>query len=151
MPQDPTRARDPSDCILGDAPLTIERIDDLSRAPRQLILSADARRAIDKGRAIVERILTEGTPIYGITTGIGSQKDVNVDAEHRASFGDRMIVSEATDYPGPAYEPRVVRAALLILIHNLASGRTGVRLALVEALLDLLASLFRRVVMDSSE
>jgi histidine ammonia-lyase len=140
MPQDPTRARDPSDCILGDAPLTIERIDDLSRAPRRLILSADARRAIDKGRAIVERILTEGTPIYGTTTGIGSQKDVNVDAEHRASFGDRMIVSEATDYPGPAYEPRVVRAALLILIHNLASGRTGVRLALVEALLDLLAS-----------
>jgi histidine ammonia-lyase len=127
----------PSDPTIGDKPLTIKRIEELARAPCRLSLSAAARRAISKGRAIVDKTLSEGAPIYGTTTGIGSQKDVGVDAEHISAFGDRMIVSEATDYPGPAYDARVVRAALLVLINNLASGRAGVRVELVEALMDL--------------
>ena len=134
-----TNASVPSDYVFGDAPLTVERIATLSRAPCRLGLSAAARQAVLKGRAIVEKALSAGTPIYGTTTGIGSQKDVEVDSEHQAAFGDRMIVSEATDYPGPPYEPRAVRAALMVLIQNLASGRAGVRVELIEALLDLLA------------
>jgi histidine ammonia-lyase len=130
----------PSDQIIGDAPLTIERIAELARAPSRLRLSAAARRAIAQGRAIVEKTLKAGTPIYGTTTGIGSQKDVGVDAEHRSAFGDRMIVSEATDYPGPAYDATVVRAALLVLINNFATGRAGVRFELVEALIELFSS-----------
>jgi len=126
--------------VIGDEPLTIERIEELSRAPRRLAVSAAARRAIAKGRAIVEKAVKDGAPIYGTTTGIGSQKDVSVDAEHLARFGDRMIVSEATDYPGPAYETNVVRASLLVLINNMANGRSGVRIELVEALLELFAS-----------
>jgi histidine ammonia-lyase len=129
----------PPNAIIGDEPLTIERIGELARAPCRLSLSAGARQAIAKGRAIVEKTLSEGTPIYGTTTGIGSQKDVSVDAGHLSAFGDRMIVSEATDYPGPAYDTRTVRAALLVLINNMASGRAGVRVELVEALIDLVA------------
>jgi len=120
--------------------LTIERIAALSCAPARCDLSADAWRRVACGRAIVERVLASGATIYGTTTGIGSQKEVEVAAQDLAAFGDRMIVSEATDFPGAAYPPRTVRAALLLLINNLASGRCGVRVELVQALLELAAA-----------
>jgi len=78
--------------------------------------------------------------MYGANTGIGSQKDVGVSAAALAEFSNRMIVSEATDFPGPAASDAAVRATLIVLINNLAGGRTGVRALLIERLLELFAA-----------
>ena len=126
--------------VFDGAPLGISRIAALSDAPARGSLSPDRWQRVARGREIVERVLASGAPIYGATTGIGSQKDVGVGAAELAEFSDRMIVSEATVFPGATFEERVVRAALIVLINNLASGRMGVRRQLVEALLELLAA-----------
>ena len=51
-----------------------------------------------------------------------------------------MILSEATDFPGPCAADSAVRACLVVLIHNMASGRTGARTELVERSLQLYAA-----------
>jgi histidine ammonia-lyase len=51
-----------------------------------------------------------------------------------------MIIGEASDFPGPAFTDSAVRAALVVLINNVAGGCTGVRPELAQSLLDLLAS-----------
>jgi histidine ammonia-lyase len=65
---------------------------------------------------------------------------MRVTAAQLAEFSNRMIVSEASDFPGPAAPERAVRATLLVLINNVAGGHTGVRPALVRRLLDLYAA-----------
>jgi histidine ammonia-lyase len=119
--------------------LTVERLNSMADGPVEASLSPSAWLTVERSRTIVEHILRSGTPIYGATTGIGSQKDVAVGQERLATFSDRMIVSEATDFPGPAFAPRVVRAALIVLINNLSRGRSGVRRVVIERLLQLLA------------
>lgn len=120
--------------------LTIAKIVQLSRGPGLLDLSAEAWRRVAASRQVVENQLAAGSAIYGVTTGIGSQKDVDVADDKMAEFGDRMIVSEATDFPGPAAPGAAVRAMLVVLINNLAGGRTGVRPALIKRLLELYAA-----------
>ncbi|HTT03108.1 MAG TPA: aromatic amino acid lyase [Steroidobacteraceae bacterium] len=126
--------------IFDGKPLRIEQLAALSVRPLQADLSAECWERVRHGRAVVERVLASGRPIYGTTTGIGSQKDAAVSPAELLEFGNRMIVSEATDFPGTAFEECVVRAALVVLIGYLATGRNGVRTELVRALLELLAA-----------
>jgi histidine ammonia-lyase len=123
--------------VIDGSGLSIHRLHALSRQATPLVLSADAAARVARGRDIVERALAAGHTIYGANTGIGSQKSVTVSDDALANFSDRMIISESTDYPGEAYSQEVVRAALLVLINNTASGQTGVRPALVERLIEL--------------
>ena len=126
--------------LLDGKELSVHRIEELSQSPISLDLSREAWRRIAESREIVERKLAAGETIYGTTTGIGSQKDVAVSAEATADFSDRMIISEATDFPGPCESERAVRAALVVLLNNIAGGRTGVRPELARRLLELYAA-----------
>ena len=126
--------------VIDGSPMSVETIATLSLSARQLEFSHEIWEKIAKGRSIVDRVLTSGTPIYGTTTGIGSQKNVAVGARELAEFSNRMIISEASNYPGPAYSDRDVRAALLVLLNNVATGRTGIRPELACQILHLYAS-----------
>ena len=126
--------------LLDGNELSVHRIEELSRGPTSLDLSGEAWRRIAVSRGIVERSLAAGETIYGTTTGIGSQKDVAVTAEAAADFSDRMIISEATEFPGPCASERAVRATLVVLLNNIAGGGTGVRPELARRLLDLYAA-----------
>ena len=117
--------------------LSIARIAELSRRSGPVDLSPQAWERIAAARAIVERQLASGAAIYGTNTGIGSQKDAAVGDQLLAEFSNRMIVSEATDFPGPPAADPVVRACLVVLINNIAGGRTGVRPELARRLLEL--------------
>ena len=120
--------------------LTIAKIVRLSRGPGLLDLTAESWRRVAASRQVVDSQLAAGSAIYGVTTGIGSQKDVHVTGDKMAEFGDRMIISEATDFPGPAAPETAVRAMLVVLINNLAGGRTGVRPMLIKRMLELYAA-----------
>ena len=120
--------------------LSIEKIAELSHRSGPVDLSPQAWERIAAARAIVERQLAAGEAIYGTNTGIGSQKDVAVADRLLAEFSNRMIISEATDFPGPPAAEPVVRACLVVLINNIAGGRTGVRAELARRLLELYAA-----------
>ena len=120
--------------------LSIARIAELSRSAGVVDLSPQAWERVTASRAIVERHIAAGATIYGTNTGIGSQKDVEVADENLADFSNRMIVSEASDFPGPPIPDPAVRAALVVLINMVAAGRTGMRPALVQRLLQLYAA-----------
>jgi histidine ammonia-lyase len=120
--------------------ISVARVAALARGPVRADYSLESWRRIRAARYLVERRLAAGAVIYGTTTGVGSQKDVAVESADLAAFSDRMIISEATDFPGPAYSDTAVRAALVVLINNVAAGRTGVRPELAQRLLDLLAA-----------
>ena len=56
---------------------------------------------IQKSHAFVEGIVAQGTPAYGITTGVGSQKDYMVRQHDVAAYNMRLVRAHATRVPGP--------------------------------------------------
>ncbi len=120
---------------LGGAALTLADVEAIARGRVGLEMTQAARAAVTAGRAAVDGLVDAGIPAYGITTGVGSQKDFGVDRAMIATYNDRMITGHATMMPGAAAPASVVRAALGIQLALLARGRSGVRPALVESLL----------------
>ena len=120
---------------VGTKPLTIDDVGAIADRRAIVTLSTDGREAVRKARAVVDRLVDGKIPAYGITTGVGSQKDFAVDPEAIARYNDLMITAPATLAPGRNAPPQVVRAALAIQLSLFARGRSGVRLELVESLL----------------
>ncbi len=125
---------------LGGGPLTIAGLEAIATRAATPVLAAAAAGRIAQGRAVVERVVDQGIPAYGINTGVGSQKDFALDRAAIAAYNDRLLTAHATIAPAPLASREGVRAALAVQLQVFASGRSGVRQALVDALLARLQS-----------
>jgi histidine ammonia-lyase len=63
---------------LGEVALTLRDVEALACKRVRLELSPAGRLAIIKAREVVDRLVDGAIPSYGITTGVGSQKDFEV-------------------------------------------------------------------------
>lgn len=123
-------------CFDGET-LDLKKLAALSRARGTWDLTAEAKTRVREGRGIVDRISSGDGIHYGLNTGVGSQKNFRVSPSAIAEFNEHLIVAEATNMPGPAFDPTVVRGALAVMINNAATGRLGLRPELVERMLSL--------------
>src|ERR1039458_1444930 len=99
-------------------------------------LPAAAAR-IAASRAVVERAVSSGAVVYGVTTGFGSLADVHLTPEHATALQHGLLRSHAVAVGNELSEPEV-RAMLGLRAHVLALGYSGVRLAVAQWFLDLL-------------
>lgn len=120
---------------LGEGPLTLAEIGMIAAGGAKLAISDKGRLAIGKARSIVDHLVREKIPAYGITTGVGSQKDFAVDPQAISAYNNLMITGHATFAPGRNAPEQVVRAALSIQLSLFALGRSGLRLEVADALL----------------
>jgi histidine ammonia-lyase len=106
----------------------------LSSGP--VVLSDDAWKRISVSRDIVDGIVASGQAAYGVTTGVGSQKDCVVSSTDVISYNQRLIKAHATRVPGPVLKPETVRAALIYMANAFARGFSGVSNDLVRLILN---------------
>jgi histidine ammonia-lyase len=80
-------------------------------------------------------------PIYGINTGFGALagREAFGSSYHARLLSRNLLVSHATG-TGDPLDYDVIRAGLLIRAHQLAKGRSGIRIQLVNRLLGLLGT-----------
>ena len=123
--------------MLTGAPLTIADVVAVARERRHVALAAQAIEQIAASRALVERIVAEGQVCYGVTTGFGALSKIPIPAEHLGELQHNLVRSHAAGVGAPL-PPDVVRATMLLTAASLARGASGVRPAVVEALLALL-------------
>lgn len=123
--------------LVGEIPLTCTRLVDAVHNATMFELTSDTRVRVLQSRKAVNTILAADVPVYGVNTGVGSQKDHRVSAEEAASYNRMLIRGHATRVPGPSVDAEVVRATLIVLLHELASGSSGASLELVELVADL--------------
>jgi histidine ammonia-lyase len=126
---------------LDGRPLALEAVEAVARRGEPVALNPAARRALDAGRAFVDRLAAGSEPIYGITTGVGKLKDVVIPPGQRAELQRNLVLSHAGGV-GPALAEPDVRAIMLLLAASLARGASGVRPVVVETIV---ACLNRRV------
>ncbi len=109
----------------------------VARDGADVVLAPDARAAIDRSHEVIVELARSGRPVYGVSTGFGSLADVYIDPERRAQLQRSLIRSHAAGI-GPPVEIEVVRAMVLLRARSLAMGWSGVRLEVVQGLVDLL-------------
>ncbi len=116
-------------------------LQDVVRVARENVpvtLAEAARARIAASRAWVERVVARGEPMtYGINTGFGIFANVPVSAAQARELMRKLIVSHAVGVGEPLPQ-EVVRAAMLIRANALAQGFSGVRVEIVETLLEML-------------
>ncbi|MCC7281003.1 MAG: histidine ammonia-lyase [Acetobacteraceae bacterium] len=87
-------------------------------------------------RAMLEAMLAAGGALYGVNTGFGKLASTRIDASKLAELQVNLVRSHAAG-TGPALPAPVVRLAIALHAAGLARGASGVRPAVVEALLAL--------------
>ncbi|GAB6877660.1 histidine ammonia-lyase [Thermaerobacter litoralis] len=123
--------------VIDGQSLTLAAIADVARQGRPVALAPEARRRMEASRRRVEVALARGEILYGITTGFGKLADVAIPPAEARRLQENLLRSHAAGVGEPLPTP-VVRAMTLLRANALARGYSGVRPAVVEALLDLL-------------
>jgi histidine ammonia-lyase len=119
-------------------PLSFADVVAVARGGAPVELTPDARAAIERGRAVVDRLAGEPTPAYGISTGFGALATRHIPAEMRAQLQRSLVRSHAAG-SGPEVEREVVRGLMLLRLSTLATGHTGIRPETAELMAALLS------------
>jgi histidine ammonia-lyase len=122
---------------IGSWPLTAAEVVAVARHGARVALDDESRTAIARGRATVEELVAQETPVYGLSTGFGALAVRHIPVDRRAALQRSLIRSHAAGLGRPV-EDEVVRAMMLLRTRTLAQGLSGVRPALVDLLVALL-------------
>jgi len=123
--------------VLDGNSLSIEQICSVARHGAKVSVSPDARAKMQRSRDVIERGVAEGTAIYGVTTGIGEFARISISPEQSAELQRRIIYSHSAGTGDPQPED-VVRAGMTLRANTLAKGYSGVRLCLIDTVLEMI-------------
>jgi len=107
----------------------------LSQSTPAISLSADAAARINHNRSYLEQILKGGGTYYGINTGFGSLCNVRINDSELAALQENLVCSHACGM-GDEVAQDVVRLMLLLKVHGLGRGYSGIRKEVVQRLAD---------------
>ena len=117
--------------------LTVEQVVDICRRGAKVALTEEAKKAIQVSRDIVEKNVAEHKVVYGLSTGFGKFVNVAIPEEDLDQLQYNLIVSDAVGVGDP-FKEDVTRAIMLLRANALAKGYSGIRLSVVETLLEML-------------
>lgn len=119
-------------------PLTLEQITLAANGAVESSLSEDARTRVASAREVVEKLLREKKTVYGVNTGFGKLADVHIPACELEQLQVNLVRSHASGLGNPLARSET-RALMLLRANVLATGHSGCRPLLIDALLCMLA------------
>jgi histidine ammonia-lyase len=119
--------------IVTGRDLTPEEVVLVARSGEPVELAPDALGRMAAARVIVQEALRSGQRVYGLTTGVGARRDVDVTPDEAPAFNRLLLLNHRVGQ-GPPWPDEVVRAALVRLVNGFASGTAGVRPELAQQL-----------------
>lgn len=126
-----------ADRVFVGTPLSIADVVSVARYGAQVRLADEARERILKSRAYVDALVAADRTVYGITTGFGRLASVRIAAADVQQLQRNLLVSHAMGV-GTPLTTEVVRAMLLLRAQSLSFGFSGIRISVIELLLDCL-------------
>jgi histidine ammonia-lyase len=125
--------------ILDGENLTLENLILAARNLKcQVELSTSAKHRIKKSRQWVEQVQKTGKPlVYGINTGFGSKANVSIEKDQVRELQRNLIMSHSAG-TGKPFLIETIRAAMIMRANTFAKGFSGIRLEVVETLLQMI-------------
>jgi histidine ammonia-lyase len=116
--------------------LKLETIWEILKKDSKLCLSDESVELINHCRNYLDYKLENTTsPIYGITTGFGSLHNKTISKDQLNKLQENLVMSHACG-TGPEVKEEIVRIMLLLKIHALSLGKSGVQVETVQRLID---------------
>ncbi len=123
--------------VITEKDLTLDDVRFFLREKPQIELNETVVRQINASRGIIDQVVASEKTVYGVNTGFGKFADVRIKKEETAELQRRLVLSHAAGVGEPM--PRdIVRLMMLLKIKNLSHGFSGIRLKVVQLLVDLL-------------
>ena len=123
--------------FLDGSPLTIAQVAAVARGGGAVSLASGGRERLAASRVQIERLLTDDQPHYGVNTGFGSLARTRIPHTQLRDLQRNLVRSHAAG-TGTPLPVDVVRATMLLLAASLARAASGVRPAVVDAVIALL-------------
>lgn len=116
--------------------LALETVRDILNKGGRLSLSKESAGLINKCRVYLDHKLENNkSPIYGITTGFGSLHKKTISSDQLNKLQENLVMSHACG-TGPIVKEEIVRLMLLLKIHALSLGKSGVQIETVQRMID---------------
>jgi histidine ammonia-lyase len=123
--------------VVDGRSLTIESAMAVAEHDKQVKISLQSLRQMEKFRALLEQKLARGEVVYGVNTGFGSLADKVVRPDGLDELQLNLIRSHSAGVGSPM--PReIVRAAMLIRLNSLLNGNSAARKDIAELMVGLL-------------
>jgi histidine ammonia-lyase len=117
--------------------LTLEAVREVAVESRAVILAPDAREAVERARAVVDKLVASNQVSYAITTGVGKLSDVRIVGEQIRELQINLVRSHAVGV-GEPLSVHDTRAMMLLRANSLSKGHSGVRPLVIDTLCELL-------------
>ena len=112
---------------ISPADLTLGTISAIINNNLKLKLSKESEERVKRCRAYLDSKLENAdAPIYGITTGFGSLCNRTITADQLSALQKNLVMSHACG-TGAEVDPGIVKLMLLLKIHAVAKGFSGVQ------------------------
>ena len=127
----------PTEVMINGQALTIAEVLAVARHFASVTLGDDFIQRIRAARAVIQTIADEGRKVYGVTTGFGHLSRVRIKHEQLVDLQHNLLRSHSAGVGEPLSE-EVTRAMMLLLAASQARGNSGVRVEVVQLLLQML-------------
>ncbi len=117
---------------------TTEDIVRIARDRAQVDPPTDAWERVARGRAVVERALGEGAPVYGLNMGVGPLRNHKLHPDETARFNLDVLLGHATPVFPEERSAEQVRAMIAARVNGMLRGGSGVRPDVVRLLVEML-------------
>ena len=122
---------------IDGAHLSLKNIKELLETDKPLALAPNAVAQIAHCRSYLDQKMSKETsPIYGINTGFGSLYNKSISAVDTGKLQENLLISHACGL-GEEVPEQVVKIMLILKIHALSKGNSGVQVETVQRLVDL--------------
>ncbi|MFN3377144.1 MAG: histidine ammonia-lyase [Burkholderiaceae bacterium] len=122
--------------LLQPGRVTLAQLRRIAAGGVRLQIDASAQDALVQSQAVVQRIVDEDQVVYGINTGFGKLASTKIAHDRLAELQRNLVLSHSVGTGDPLPDA-VVRLVLATKAVSLARGHSGVRPALVDALIAL--------------
>ena len=122
---------------VGNSAVTYKDIIRVSDNKEKVALSNPAVLKISKTRNALEEALRNRKIIYGVTTGFGAFKNTAIEEKDLKRLQENLIMSHAVGV-GNLFDEKIVRAMMFVIANYLSKGHSGVRVAVVKTLIEML-------------
>jgi histidine ammonia-lyase len=117
--------------------LSLAAIERVARGQAQVQVADSARVRIEASRRVIEEIIEGEAVVYGVNTGFGKLSEVHIARSDLRQLQLNLVRSHACGIGQPLSESEV-RAMMLLRANVLTLGFSGIRLEVIELLVEML-------------
>ena len=125
--------------LLGAQAVDLRDVVAVARNHAAAELAPQARTAMERSRAVVERFTAEDRPVYGLTRGLGGRVVHEISQAEREDYSRVTVLARACG-AGDPLPVEAVRAAMFARASSMAQGGAGVRPLIVDTLCAMLSA-----------